>query len=327
MPFFQQSAVTLAVIGACSLALVGCGDDKKPDAPAAPAAASAPSPEAAASKAAADSEAQTKARNAYSKAYNSMIDDNRAVAAYYRSYKGLGINGKKRSPHGFYGGPGDIERMIKPIKEMRSAGSSSGDAQLDSAADGVVSSGEKLITIWSSMDPYFRSKGFLEDQWAKADANDAAMRSGFEGMIADIDKLGNELDRVQDQKRQERLAKYKADGDMVMFNVLTAMDQAKKLVNGVEATNSLKNKEAIAKVDEIAKQMEVTLADLNKALADEKAKTGKDPHYNFKSISDKLTTLIGSWRTLKTSPTSAGYRNLVGYYNDAIGYMNRGFDR
>ena len=327
MPFIQQSAVTLAIISACSLALVGCGDDKKPGASSSPAAASAPSPEAAASKAAADTEAQAKARNAYSKAYNSMIDDNRAVAAYYRSYKGLGINGKKRSPYGFYGGPDDIERMIKPIKEVRSAGSSSGDAQLDSAADGVVSSGEKLIAIWSSMDPYFRSKGFLEDKWAKADANDAAMRGGFEGMIADIDKLGNELDRVQDQKRQERLAKYKAEGDMVMFNVLTAMDQAKKLVNGVEATNNLKNKEAVAKVDEIAKQMEATLADLNKALADEKAKTGKDPHYNFKSISDKLTTVIGSWRTLKTSPTSAGYRNLVGYYNDAVGYMNRGFDR
>ena len=327
MPFIQQSAVTLAIISACSLALVGCGDDKKPGASSSPAAASAPSPEAAASKAAADTEAQAKARNAYSKAYNSMIDDNRAVAAYYRSYKGLGINGKKRSPYGFYGGPDDIERMIKPIKEVRSAGSSSGDAQLDSAADGVVSSGEKLIAIWSSMDPYFRSKGFLEDKWAKADANDAAMRGGFEGMIADIDKLGNELDRVQDQKRQERLAKYKAEGDMVMFNVLTAMDQAKKLVNGVEATNNLKNKEAVAKVDEIAKQMEATLADLNKALADEKAKTGKDPHYNFKSISDKLTTVIGSWRTLKTSPTSSGYRNLVGYYNDAVGYMNRGFDR
>ena len=132
---------------------------------------------------------------------------------------------------------------------------------------------------------------------------------------------------MQDQKRQERLAKYKAEGDMVMFNVLTAMDQAKKLVNGVEATNNLKNKEAVAKVDDIAKQMEVTLADLNKALADEKAKTGKDPHYSYKSLSDKLTTVIGSWRTLKAIPTPAGYRNLVGYYNDAVGITNSGFGR
>ena len=326
MRLFQHSAVTLAVLAISSLALVGCGDDKKPDAGSAPAAGSS-SPAAAATKPAADAEAQAKARNAYSKAYNGMIDDNRAVAAYYRSYKGLGISSKKHSPNGFYGGPDDIQRMIKPIKEVRGAGSSSGDAQLDSAADAVVASGEKLIAIWGTMDPYFRSKGYLEDKWAKADANDAAMRGGFEGMIADIDKLGNELDRVQDQKRQERLAKYKAEGDMVMFNVLTAMDQAKKLVNGVEATNNLKNKEAVAKVDDIAKQMEVTLADLNKALADEKAKTGKDPHYNFKSISDKLTTVIGSWRTLKAIPTPAGYRNLVGYYNDAVGITNSGFGR
>lgn len=324
MRMFKQSVVTLAAVSACGLALVGCGDDKKPDAgngkPASPA-ASAP----AAKPATNDAEAQAKARNAYSQAYNSMIDDNRAVAAYYRSYKGLGIGGKKRNEHGFYGGPDDIERKIKPIKEVRGAGSGSGDAQLDSAADAVVASGEKLKAVWSTMDPYFRSKGFLEDKWAKAEENDAAMKAGFEGMIASIDKFGTELDRVQDQKRQERLAKYKAEGDMLMFNMLTAMDQAKKLVNGVDQTDNLKNKDEIAKVDATAKQLEATLVDLNKAIADEKAKSGKDPHYNYKSISDKLSTVIGSWRTLKNNPSQNGYRNMVGYYNDAVGYMNRGF--
>ena len=68
-------------------------------------------------------------------------------------------------------------------------------------------------------------------------------------------------------------------------------------------------------------------ADLNKAIADERAKTGKDPHYNFKLIADKLSTLIGGWRTLKNMPMQSTYRNVIGYYNDAIGYMNRGFDR
>ena len=121
MRLFQHSAVTLAVLAISSLALVGCGDDKKPDAGSAPAAGSS-SPAAAAPKPAADGEAQAKARNAYSKAYNGMIDDNRAVAAYYRSYKGLGISSKKHSPNGFYGGPDDIQRMIKPIKEVRGAG-------------------------------------------------------------------------------------------------------------------------------------------------------------------------------------------------------------
>ncbi|MEG2046983.1 MAG: DUF3829 domain-containing protein [Comamonas sp.] len=322
MRMFKQSVMTMAVAAACGLALVGCGDDKKPaaDSGGSPAPAAAP-----AAKPAANEEAQTKARNAYSQAYNTMIDDNRAVAAYYRSYKGLGIGGKKRNEHGFYGGPDDIERKIKPIKEVRAAGSGSGDAQLDAAADATVAAGEKLMAIWSTMDPYFRGKGFLEDKWAKADANDAAMKAGFEGMIASIDKFGTELDRVQDQKRQERLAKYKADGNMLMFNTLTAMDQAKKLVNGVDKTDNLKNKDAVAKVDEVAKQLEATLVDMNKSIADEKAKTGKDPHYTYKSLSDKLSTMIGSWRTLKNNPSQNGYRNMIGYYNDAVGYMNRGF--
>ena len=112
-----------------------------------------------------------------------------------------------------------------------------------------------------------------------------------------------------------------------MFNTLTAMDLAKKLVNGVDKTENLKNKEEIAKVDATTKQLEAVLVDLNKAIADERAKTGKDPHYNFKLIADKLSTLIGGWRTLKNMPMQSTYRNVIGYYNDAIGYMNRGFDR
>ena len=325
MRMFKQSVVTMAVVTACGLALVGCGDDKKPDAGSGAASGSASGSAAPAAKPAANEETQTKARNAYSQAYNSMIDDNRSVAAYYRSYKGLGIGSKKRNEHGFYGGPDDIERKIKPIKEVRAAGSGSGDAQLDTAADATVAAGEKLMAIWTTMDPYFRGKGFLEDKWAKADANDGAMKAGFEGMIASIDKLGGELDRVQDQKRQERLAKYKAEGNMLMFNTLTAMDLAKKIVNGVDQTDNLKNKAEIAKVDDIAKQLEATLVEMNKSIADEKAKTGKDPHYTYKSLSEKLSTMIGSWRTLKNNPSQNGYRNMVGYYNDAVGYMNRGF--
>ena len=32
MRLFKQSVLTLSIVGASSLALVGCGDDKKPDA-------------------------------------------------------------------------------------------------------------------------------------------------------------------------------------------------------------------------------------------------------------------------------------------------------
>ncbi|QXZ08724.1 YiiG family protein [Comamonas sp. Y33R10-2] len=322
MRSWKKTALSMAIAGLGSMALVGCGDDKKPDAN--PSAASTAA--ATRAKPAADaSQEQTKTRNAYTQAYNAMIDDNRAVAAYYRSYQKQNINGKGHNDHSFYGGPDDIERKIKPIKESRAAGS--GDAQLDAAADNVVAAGEKLIAVWTPLVPYFKGKGFLEDNWAKAKENDPAMTAGFEGMLAAIDKLGTELDRVQDQKQQERLAKYKADGDLLMFNLSTAMSQAKKLVNGVDKTDSLQNKAEVAKVDAIVKELETTLEAFNKAIADEKAKSGKDPHYNYKLISDKLSTLVGSWRTLKSNPTQNGYRNLVGYYNDAVGYMGRGFER
>lgn len=323
MRSWKKTALSMAIAGLGSMALLGCGDDKKPDAgpsasPAAPAAASKPAADA--------SQEQTKTRNAYTQAYNSMIDDNRAVAAYYRSYQKQNIsNGKGHNNSSFYGGPDDIERKIKPIKDARATGS--GDAQLDAAADNAVATGEKLIAVWTPLVPYFKSKGFLEDNWAKAKENDPAMTAGFEGMIAAIDKLGTELDRVQDKLQQERLAKYKADGDLLMFNVSTAMSQAKKLVNGVDKTDSLSNKAEIAKVDAIAKELETTLEAFNKVIVDEKAKTGKDVNSNYQRISDKLSTVIGSWRSLKTNPTQSSYSYFVRQYNDAVGYMGQGFER
>mgnify|MGYP003619008604 CR=1 len=41
MRLFKQSVLTLAIVSASSLALVGCGDDKKPEAGNAPAAPAA----------------------------------------------------------------------------------------------------------------------------------------------------------------------------------------------------------------------------------------------------------------------------------------------
>ncbi|MEF9948141.1 MAG: hypothetical protein RR800_07330, partial [Comamonas sp.] len=119
MRLFKQSVLTLSIVGASSLALVGCGDDKKPDAGGTPTTPAVSKTAAATKPVVNDEQAQIKTRNAYSQAYNSMIDDNRSVAAYYRSYKGLGIGSKKRNGIGFYGGPDDIDRKIKPIKESR----------------------------------------------------------------------------------------------------------------------------------------------------------------------------------------------------------------
>lgn len=320
MRIANKTSWKVTAIGLCVLALTACGDDKK-----SPAEGAAPAPAAAAKPAAGkdSSQEQIKARNAYSSVYNSLIDDNRSVAAKYKSYQRQNINGKQQSANSFYGAPSDIDRDMQRLKDARTTGS--GDAGLDSAVDGVIAAGQKLSAIWTTMDPYFRGKGFLEDKWAKAKENDAAMTAGFTGMLTAIDKFGAELDRVEDAKRQERLAKLKADGDMLNYSVINAMGIAKALVSGVEQTDNLKNKDAIAKVDDQAKLLDAALVDLNKAIADEKQKTGKDPHYGYKQVADYLTSTLGNWRTLKASPSSSNYQSMVRNYNFAVGASSHGF--
>ena len=97
------------------------------------------------------------------------------------------------------------------LKTARATGS--GDAQLDGAVDPLVAAGEQLVSVWTPMDSYFRTKAFLDDDWAKAKESDAVMTAGFTGVIASTDKLGKELDRLQDAQRMERMAKLKEQGD------------------------------------------------------------------------------------------------------------------
>ena len=315
---------TLLTASALGLGLTACNDKQPPAEPAVKAPATSPAP-AAPSNAAEMEQKQAKARNEYNRAYNRLIDDNRSIAAMYKSYVGLGINGKKKIPSSFYGAPDDVERVMKDLKAARAVGS--GDAQLDGAVDSLIAAGDKLATTWASMDSYFRTKAFLDDNWAKAKANDAAMTAGFTGVIASIDKLGSELDRLQDAQRVERMAKLKSQGDMVTYNVLNTMDYAKKFVTELDKLDSLKNKEAVAKVDERVKALEAALTDLSQSLRDEKQKSGKELDTGYTNLVGKMESMIGQWRTFKDSKSPMTYRNIIGYYNDAIGIYNRGLNR
>ena len=140
-----------------------------------------------------------------------MDERRRSVAAKYKRYIGLGVNSKRKSPSSFYGSPSDVEPLMTRLKTARATGS--GDAQLDGAVDPLVAAGEQLVSVWTPMDSYFRTKAFLDDDWAKAKESDAVMTAGFTGVIASTDKLGKELDSLQDAQRMERMAKLKEQGD------------------------------------------------------------------------------------------------------------------
>ncbi|WP_167481175.1 DUF3829 domain-containing protein [Acidovorax cavernicola] len=325
----RSARTRLFALSLCFCAvLAACKDDNKP----APAAAShSPSASGKTQPAKDPARVQAAARSAYSKGYNELIDDNRSVAAVYKSYVRMNVNGKSPSESAFYGAPSDMRSTLDDLQKARTDGS--GDAALDAAVDGVVTTGEKLIAVWTPMDPYYKSKGFLEDKWVKARAADVDMNAAFKGMLVSIDKLGDELGRVQDAARAERMAKLKAEGDMLNYHMLASMAVAKKFVNSLDQIDGLKNKEAVAKVDASASELQASLEEFSKALEEAKAKAkakgadGKAPHYSYESLHSSLLSMIGQWRTFKDSKFPSTFQNIVSHYNSAVGYYNGGFGR
>lgn len=314
-------AALLFVLAAC-----GKNDTSAPSA-SAPASASA-APAAKPAPSANDEAARNKARNTYTRVYNAMVDDNRSWAAIYKSYRGLSVQGKSHSENSFYGTPDTLATQLKDLKTARATGS--GDAQLDAAVDALVASGEKLLATWEPMQSYYKSKGFLEDGWAKARAADADMASGFTGLIARIDTLDVELDRVQEARRQQQMAQARKDGDMLGYSVLDSMASARKFMAALDKVGgNLKDKEAVTAADARATELQTALEGLSKAVSEAKAKAadGKEPHYGYMSLHNSLQESVGQWRVFKQSRSELTWRNIVSYYNNAIQTSNRGFGR
>ena len=315
----------VACAAACA-ALVACGKGEAPASTAAqPPAAAAPAKPAPVAN---DEAARDKARNTYTRVYNLMVDDNRSWAAIYKSYRELNVQGKSHSENSFYGSPDTLARQLKDLKGARVAGA--GDAQLDGAVDGVIAAGEKLLATWEPMVSYYTSKGFLEDGWAKARAADADMNAGFSGLLARIDAMDVELDRIQEARRQHQMDEYKKAGDMLGYSTLDTMASAKKFMGALDkVAGSLKDKEAVAAVDARASDLQTALEGLSKAVSDAKAKAaeGKGPSSGYMSLHNSLQESVGQWRVFKQSRHESTWRNIVSYYNNAVGTFNKGFGR
>ena len=94
-------------------------------------------------------------------------------------------------------------------------------------------------------------------------------------MIASTDKLGKELDSLQDAQRVERMAKRQEQGDMVTYNVLGTIEASKQFVNALGKLDNHKNKPVVAEVDARVKTLEAALAELKKALQTRSRKPAK----------------------------------------------------
>lgn len=313
----SASRAGLVALAICSAFLTAC--DKKE-------ASASGSPAPAASSTRDTANAQAKAKNTYIVTYNRLIDDNRSLAAIFKSYQRLQIQTKRPNASSFYGDPATFDALFRTLKEARTVGS--GDAPLDTAADRLLASGEKLLAVWTPLHPYFHAQGFLADNYVKARAEDANMTAAFTGALTEIDLFGQELDRVEDDRRANQMAKLKEKGEMASYYSIETMALAKKFMGELQRIESGKNQQAMTRANTLTTELETSMENYRKAIAAKPADASADAQKTAKAnldVQSKLQSMIGQWRVFSTSksPSAMTGRNIVGYYNDAVQAASR----
>jgi hypothetical protein len=316
----NASRAGLVALAICSAFLTAC--DKE----AATAAAASGTPAPTASPARDTANAQAKAKNTYIGTYNRLIDDNRSLAAIFKSYQRLQVQSKSPNATSFYGDPATFDALFKTLKEARTAGS--GDARLDAAVDRLLASGDKLVSVWTPLHPYYYAKGFLADNYVKARAEDANMTAAFTGALTDIHLFGQELDRIENDKRSERMAELKKKGEMASYYSLETMALAKKFIDTLQSTEGGKNQEAVARANTLTAELEASMENYRKAIAAQPADDSENAQKAAKAnvnVQAKLQSMIGQWRIYSTSrsPSAMTGNSIVGYYNDAVNASSR----
>lgn len=324
---------TSAAIIAMGLLATACGKSPEPSAAApakpAPAAASKPTAAPEPDKTAA---LQREAQSTYITVYNRLIAEHGGTASAYKNYLAWQLLSKKprQGLDEFDSGSEGFSETIGKLQKARASGS--GDAQLDAAVDSLIASGKQLLAAWSPMDSYLNTKGFLEDNYARARAADGAMKAGFTATLTSIDGLGTALDRVQDQQRLDRMAKLKAAGDMVNYNMLASMAAAKSLmgvINQAEGRASAKDKVWVAKADAAVAAVETAQQEYTAAIkkAQAEAAPGKEPSSSHNSLTTAMQSMIGQVREFKSRAHPGHLGNAVNNYNNMVDTYNRSLNK
>lgn len=322
---------TTLVIVAMGVLATACGKSPEPTAAApakpAPASASAAPTPAVAPEPDKTAMLQREAQSTYSKVYNRLIAEHGGTASAYKNYQAWQLLSKKprQGLDEFDSGSEGFSETMGMLQKARVTGS--GDAQLDAAVDSLISSGKQLLAAWSPMDSYLNTKGFLEDNYARARAADSAMKAGFTVTLASIDGLGSALDRVQDQQRLERMAKLKAAGDMVNYNMLASMAAAKSLMGVIDQAQgraSAKEKVWVGKADAAVAAVETAQQEYTAALnkAKSEAAPGKEPSSSHNSMTSYMQSMIGQVREFKSTGHPGHLGNAVTNYNSMVNNYN-----
>ena len=207
---------------------------------------------------------------------------------------------------------GLLERGIVQLKAGRAI-QAPGAEKADAAADQMIKSGEALLGHWKTLDPYFDSRGYRDDAFAKAKAADPQVRAAFTSTIAGLDALEIALGERQRAVAETRRDQFKKSGNMAGYHAANVMLIADQFSDAALDQNT-------TAADQLLPQLSTATDALRTAASGLPSTDGNKSE--LESMASDLSELIGDYRDYKQSLDASDLESLVDNYNDAVESSN-----
>lgn len=266
-------------------------------------------------RAAAGAETTQQKLSLYTEAFNKLIDDNWGVPENFDKYQKLNIPSANATSSIYF--PENITTLETAIEKLKEGKALSGGPQsqrADAAVDKLIPQLEALLAQWKTLDPYYESRAYREDNLAQGKAAHAALMTAYQGATAGIGELDAALTEYQRASNAAKMAALIKSGHTAEASLIDAMQKADHFTTAVIEDNA-------AEADRLLPEFVAAAAKLRTAEAGLAADNANKSE--FSSIAGRLDSMIGSWRDYKQSKSDYERESIVDDYNSAIGTMNR----
>ncbi|MES2935537.1 MAG: DUF3829 domain-containing protein [Pseudomonadota bacterium] len=217
---------------------------------------------------------------------------------------------------------GSIEIALNQLTAGRAIASTQAPA-LDQAADQLIVALGKLNVQLKELEPYYKSKAYKDDNFAKGKAAHAAMIANFDAASSASHQFSKNLDEHENANAKLRLQSLKEKGEMLAYSTALSLSQAKEILSLFEEESSVKNPDILKRADALITQLEANLAEQRKEYAKANTATsGAKPDVDYQLAESHLTSMVGAYRNLKQSGKAKDVNSMVSAYNNAVHNSN-----
>jgi hypothetical protein len=207
-----------------------------------------------------------------------------------------------------------VRNSVQALQESARHKGSPDHAKIEAIAQRMETNGSELLKLGITLQSYFRSKKYIEDELALAREQDAEFLRRWQQFIDDHDQLGEEISVVERMDRIASIAQYRAQGKNLQAATSESMLYASDLIDVFDEPADFKDPEKVKAGDTIVQKLERASEEMRAETEKLSINEGRS-HF---SVYERLVQLMGSYRELKRSRGREKFESMVEYYNYAI---------